>query len=118
MHADDTQAHIAKHILKTVCTDVSNILVNFLAADLMMSVENPSTITNEVCVCRSSRQPEIQTVLRLSVELNSTVDTEYAVLYLVLQVRLKILGKLSEETKGPLLKLHNSLNGKVSSMPV
>uniref|UniRef100_A0AAX7V4B6 E3 UFM1-protein ligase 1 n=1 Tax=Astatotilapia calliptera TaxID=8154 RepID=A0AAX7V4B6_ASTCA len=72
--SDDTQAHIAKHILKTVCTDVSNILVNFLAADLMMSVENPSTITNEV--------------------------------------RLKILGKLSEETKGPLLKLHNSLNGK------
>lgn len=50
MHADDTQAHIAKHILKTVCTDVSNILVNFLAADLMMSVENPSTITNEVCL--------------------------------------------------------------------
>uniref|UniRef100_A0A669C438 E3 UFM1-protein ligase 1 n=1 Tax=Oreochromis niloticus TaxID=8128 RepID=A0A669C438_ORENI len=45
--SDDTQAHIAKHILKTVCTDVSNILVNFLAADLMMSVENPSTITNE-----------------------------------------------------------------------
>lgn len=72
--SDDTQTHIAKHILKTVCTDVSNILVNFLAADLMMSVENPSTITNEV--------------------------------------RLKILGKLSEETKGPLLKLHNSLNGK------
>lgn len=81
MHADDTQAHIAKHILKTVCTDVSNILVNFLAADLMMSMENPSTITNEVCVCRSSRQPETQTVLRLSVELNSTVDTEYAIWY-------------------------------------
>ncbi|XP_034756851.1 E3 UFM1-protein ligase 1 [Etheostoma cragini] len=72
--SDDTQVHIAKHILKTLCSDVTNILVNFLATDLMMSVENPSTITNEV--------------------------------------RVKILGKLSEETKGPLTKLHNSLNGK------
>lgn len=31
----------------------------------------------------------------------------------VLQVRLKILAKLSDEVKGPLMKLHNSLNGKV-----
>ncbi|XP_068564656.1 E3 UFM1-protein ligase 1 [Cebidichthys violaceus] len=72
--SDETQVHIAKHILKTLCTDVTNILVNFLAADLMMSVENAGTITNEV--------------------------------------RVKILGKLSEETKGPLMKLHNCLNGK------
>jgi len=49
--ADETQVSITKHILKTVCTDVTNILVNFLAADLMMSVENPSTITNEVFLC-------------------------------------------------------------------
>ncbi|XP_041660580.1 E3 UFM1-protein ligase 1 [Cheilinus undulatus] len=72
--SDETQVNIAKHVLKTLCTDVTNILVNFLAADLMMSVENPSSITTEV--------------------------------------RVKILGKLSEETKGPLMKLHNSLNGK------
>ncbi|KAG7244195.1 hypothetical protein INR49_004268 [Caranx melampygus] len=72
--SDETQANISKHILKTLCTDVTNILVNFLAADLMMSVENPSSITNEV--------------------------------------RVKILGKLSEETRGPLMKLHNCLNGK------
>ncbi|XP_070781891.1 E3 UFM1-protein ligase 1 isoform X2 [Enoplosus armatus] len=72
--SDETQVHIAKHVLKTLCTDVTNILVNFLAADLMMSVENSSTITSEV--------------------------------------RVKILGKLSEETKGPLMKLHNCLNGK------
>uniref|UniRef100_A0A7N6FJ23 E3 UFM1-protein ligase 1 n=1 Tax=Anabas testudineus TaxID=64144 RepID=A0A7N6FJ23_ANATE len=71
---DETQVHISKHILKTVCTDITNILVNFLAADLMMSVENPSSITNEV--------------------------------------RLKIVGKLPEETKGPFMKLHNCLNGK------
>lgn len=72
--SDETQVLISKHVLKTLCTDVTNILVNFLAADLLMSVENPSTITNEV--------------------------------------RVKILGKLSEETKGPLMKLHNCLNGK------
>ncbi|XP_035535052.1 E3 UFM1-protein ligase 1 [Morone saxatilis] len=72
--SDETQVHISKHVLKTLCTDVTNILVNFLAADLMMSVENPSTISNEV--------------------------------------RVKILGKLSEDTKGPLMKLHNCLNGK------
>ncbi|XP_071396646.1 E3 UFM1-protein ligase 1 [Centroberyx affinis] len=72
--SDETQVHISKHVLKTVCTDVTNILVNFLAADLMMSVENPSSITNEV--------------------------------------RVKILGKLPDETKGPLMKLHNCLNGK------
>uniref|UniRef100_A0A673B9H6 E3 UFM1-protein ligase 1 n=1 Tax=Sphaeramia orbicularis TaxID=375764 RepID=A0A673B9H6_9TELE len=74
MFSDETQVHISKHILKTVCTDVTNILVNFLASDLMMSVENPSSITTEV--------------------------------------RLKILGKLPEDMKGPLMKLHNSLNGK------
>lgn len=34
------------------------------------------------------------------------------------QVRMKILGKLSEETRGPLMKLHNCLNGKVSVFPV
>lgn len=46
--ADETQVQMAKHILKTVCTDVTNILFNFLAADMMMSVENPSTISSEV----------------------------------------------------------------------
>lgn len=72
--SDETQVHVCKHVLKTLCTDVTNILVNFLAADLMMSVENPNTISNEV--------------------------------------RVKILGKLSEDTRGPLMKLHNCLNGK------
>lgn len=72
--SDETQVHIAKHVLKTLCTDVTNILLNSLAADMMMSVENPATISSEV--------------------------------------RVKILGKLSEETKGPLMKLHSCLNGK------
>ncbi|XP_068609640.1 E3 UFM1-protein ligase 1 [Brachionichthys hirsutus] len=74
LFSGETQVHISKHVLKTVCTDVTNMLLNFLAADLMMSVENPSAISNEV--------------------------------------RVKILGKLSEETKGPLTKLHGCLNGK------
>uniref|UniRef100_A0A3Q2CWR1 E3 UFM1-protein ligase 1 n=1 Tax=Cyprinodon variegatus TaxID=28743 RepID=A0A3Q2CWR1_CYPVA len=47
LFSDETQVQITKHLLRTVCTDVTNILVNFLAADLMMSVDNPSTITNE-----------------------------------------------------------------------
>lgn len=34
-----------------------------------------------------------------------------------LQVRVKIMAKLSEETKGPLMKLHSCLNGKVSPAP-
>uniref|UniRef100_A0A674CQR0 E3 UFM1-protein ligase 1 n=1 Tax=Salmo trutta TaxID=8032 RepID=A0A674CQR0_SALTR len=48
LFSDETQVHIAKYVLKTVCTDVTNILVNFMAAELMMSAENPSSITNEV----------------------------------------------------------------------
>lgn len=74
--SDETQVHIVKHILKTVCTDVTNILVNFLASELLMSAENPSSITSEV--------------------------------------RVKILAKLQEETRAPLMKLHNCINGKSS----
>ncbi|KAI1897424.1 hypothetical protein AGOR_G00083150 [Albula goreensis] len=74
LFSDETQANIAKHVLKTVCSDVTNILLNFAAAEFMVAVESPSSITNEV--------------------------------------RMKILGKLPEETKAPLMKLHNSLNGK------
>ncbi|XP_028903049.1 E3 UFM1-protein ligase 1 [Ornithorhynchus anatinus] len=71
---DDTQTSLSKHLLKTVCTDITNLIFNFLAADLMMAVEDTSAITSEV--------------------------------------RKKILGKLPEEIKGPLTKLHNSLNEK------
>lgn len=46
--AVEAQVLISKHILKTLCTDVTNILFNFLAGDLMMSAENPSTIGSEV----------------------------------------------------------------------
>uniref|UniRef100_A0A672I077 E3 UFM1-protein ligase 1 n=1 Tax=Salarias fasciatus TaxID=181472 RepID=A0A672I077_SALFA len=79
LFSEDTQVHIARHLLKTVCSDVANVLVNFLAADLLMSVEDPSSITSEV--------------------------------------RLKIVSKLPEETRGPLMKLHNCLNGKAGPVP-
>ncbi|NWR93013.1 UFL1 ligase, partial [Furnarius figulus] len=71
---DETQTNLAKHLLKTVCTDITNLIFNFLASDSMMTTENYSTITSEG--------------------------------------RTKILGKLPEDTKGPLTKLHTSLNGK------
>ncbi|KAI4897127.1 hypothetical protein NFI96_022434 [Prochilodus magdalenae] len=74
LFSDDTQLLMVKHLLRTVCTDLTNILINFLSADLMMTTENLSSITPEV--------------------------------------RMKILGKLPEEVKAPLMKLHNSLNGK------
>ncbi|EMP42445.1 E3 UFM1-protein ligase 1, partial [Chelonia mydas] len=71
---DETQTNLAKHMLKTVCTDITNLIFNFLAADVMMAAEDCTAITSEV--------------------------------------RKKILGKLPEETRGPLTKLHTSLNGK------
>ncbi|KAH1173485.1 E3 UFM1-protein ligase 1 [Mauremys mutica] len=71
---DETQTSLAKHMLKTVCTDITNLIFNFLATDLMMASEDCTAITSEV--------------------------------------RKKILGKLPEETRGPLTKLHTSLNGK------
>ncbi|XP_075453607.1 E3 UFM1-protein ligase 1 [Ascaphus truei] len=74
LFADETQSNLAKHLLKTVCTDITNLIFNFLAADFMMAVEDYTTITSEV--------------------------------------RKKILGKLQEEAKGPLTKLHSSLSGK------
>ncbi|KAM9665173.1 E3 UFM1-protein ligase 1 isoform 1-T1 [Trichechus inunguis] len=46
--ADDTQAALTKHLLKTVCTDITNLIFNFLASDLMMAVDDPAAITNEV----------------------------------------------------------------------
>ncbi|ELR58873.1 E3 UFM1-protein ligase 1 [Bos mutus] len=44
---DDTQAALTKHLLKTVCTDITNLVFNFLASDLMMAVDDPATITSE-----------------------------------------------------------------------
>ncbi|XP_028733817.1 E3 UFM1-protein ligase 1 [Peromyscus leucopus] len=46
--ADDTQTALTKHLLKTVCTDITNLIFNFLASDLMMAVEDPAAITSEI----------------------------------------------------------------------
>ncbi|XP_077911110.1 E3 UFM1-protein ligase 1 isoform X2 [Halichoerus grypus] len=45
---DDTQAALTKHLLKTICTDITNLIFNFLASDLMMAVDDPAAITSEV----------------------------------------------------------------------
>ncbi|XP_077160006.1 E3 UFM1-protein ligase 1 isoform X2 [Paroedura picta] len=71
---DETQTNIAKHMLKTVCTDITNLIFNFLAADVMMAAEDYTAITSEM--------------------------------------RKKILSTLHEDMRGPLTKLHISLNGK------
>ncbi|XP_077018544.1 E3 UFM1-protein ligase 1 isoform X1 [Tamandua tetradactyla] len=46
--SDDTQAALTKHLLKTICTDITNLIFNFLASDLMMAVDDPTTITSDV----------------------------------------------------------------------
>uniref|UniRef100_A0A8C4ZY16 E3 UFM1-protein ligase 1 n=1 Tax=Gadus morhua TaxID=8049 RepID=A0A8C4ZY16_GADMO len=76
---EETQVHATRHVLKTLCTDVTNALVNFLAADLMMSMDQMT----------SGEEPSLSG-----------------------EVRAKILGKLPEETRAPLMKLHHSLSGK------
>ncbi|KAM9315624.1 E3 UFM1-protein ligase 1 [Gastrophryne carolinensis] len=48
LFTDETQSNLAKHLLKTVCTDITNLIFNFLASDVMMAVEDYTTITSEV----------------------------------------------------------------------
>lgn len=99
--AEEIQVLISKHILKTLCTDVTNILFNFLAGDMMMSVENPNTISSEV------RNNSI-------LKPNCLKHLYFYSFALSPQVRVKILSKLPVDTRGPLMKLHNCLNGRVS----
>lgn len=56
--SDETQAALTKHLLKTVCTDITNLIFNFLASDLMMTVDSPATITSEVRKKILSKLPE------------------------------------------------------------
>ncbi|XP_078504358.1 E3 UFM1-protein ligase 1 [Lissotriton helveticus] len=74
LFSDETQSTLAKHMLKTVCTDITNLIFNFLAGDYMMAVDDYTSFPSEA--------------------------------------RKKLLGKVQEETKMPLSKLHMSLNGK------
>ncbi|KAK2497694.1 hypothetical protein MC885_002246 [Smutsia gigantea] len=55
---DDTQVALTKHLLKTMCTDITNLIFNFLASDLMMSVDDPAAITSEARKKILSKLPE------------------------------------------------------------
>uniref|UniRef100_A0A673JUA4 E3 UFM1-protein ligase 1 n=1 Tax=Sinocyclocheilus rhinocerous TaxID=307959 RepID=A0A673JUA4_9TELE len=46
LFSDETQATIAKHVLKTVCTDATNVLLSFVAAEHMTS-DSSTAITSE-----------------------------------------------------------------------
>ncbi|KAM9444507.1 E3 UFM1-protein ligase 1 [Clarias gariepinus] len=72
--SDDDQLHMAKHILKSVCSDLTNAIIAFLSDDQRNFLDSSSSITPEV--------------------------------------RTKILAKLPDEIKTPLMKLNTSLNGK------
>ena len=39
---------LTKHLLKTVYTDITNLIFSFLASELMMAVDDPATIAREV----------------------------------------------------------------------
>ncbi|KAG7331900.1 hypothetical protein KOW79_005869 [Hemibagrus wyckioides] len=71
---DDVQLHMVKHILKSVCSDLTNVMITFLSDDHKTIMDNLSSITAEM--------------------------------------RMKILAKLPDEIKAPLIKVNSSLNGK------
>ena len=39
---------MVRHLLRTVCTDIMNLVLNAVATDNMMSVNDESQFTNEV----------------------------------------------------------------------
>uniref|UniRef100_A0A8C1UNW8 E3 UFM1-protein ligase 1 n=1 Tax=Cyprinus carpio TaxID=7962 RepID=A0A8C1UNW8_CYPCA len=47
LFSDETQAAIARHVLKTVCMDVTNVLLSFVAAEHMSS-DSLTAVTSEV----------------------------------------------------------------------
>ena len=53
MLADDVSAQLYKHLLKTLCTDLVNLIINYLAVEhgLLSSTDGESVLTSEVsCV--------------------------------------------------------------------
>lgn len=47
---DEVQPIMSRHLLKTLCTDMTNLAINCLAADQMMAVTDPNTLTHEVSI--------------------------------------------------------------------
>ena len=48
LFSDDTQQNLIRHLLRTVCTDITNLVVNAVATDHMLSVTDESQFTLEV----------------------------------------------------------------------
>ena len=46
---DSNQTQLARHLLKTMCTDITNLLLNAVATDHMLSVSDEAQFTAEVC---------------------------------------------------------------------
>ncbi|XP_053143535.1 E3 UFM1-protein ligase 1 isoform X1 [Hemicordylus capensis] len=155
---DETQTNIAKHMLKTVCTNITNLIFNFLAADVMMAAEDYTAITTEhtggknmIFVPKGKGQSGFPKATRVprsptphasgpaASKLPGLNANEAAMSFppsgcktcskaaqhasgsgmkadLVesseAEMRKKILSMLPEETRGPLSKLHISLNDK------
>ena len=45
---EETSAQLVKHLLKTVCSDITNIVVSAVATEHMMSVQEDTQLTPEV----------------------------------------------------------------------
>ncbi|KAJ7389903.1 E3 UFM1-protein ligase 1 [Desmophyllum pertusum] len=72
LFADDVQVQLCRHLLRTVCTDIVNQAVGFLAADHMLTINDDSALTPEDRLKIISKFPEkIKTEL---VKLNSTLN--------------------------------------------
>ncbi|XP_032239292.2 E3 UFM1-protein ligase 1 homolog [Nematostella vectensis] len=55
---EDVQVHLSRHLLRTVCTDITNLMVNMLAADHMLAVTDETTITPETRLKIIKKMPE------------------------------------------------------------
>ncbi|GAB1288351.1 E3 UFM1-protein ligase 1 [Apodemus speciosus] len=98
--ADDTQAALTKHLLKTVCTDVTNLVFNFLAADLMMAVEDPAAMTSDIRKKILSKLTE-ETKVALT-KLHNSLNEKKQILF---QHRQALADQL-KATEDPALVLH------------
>ncbi len=45
------QSQLNKHLLRTVGSDIANLLFNATATDQMLSLSEETSVTPEVCLC-------------------------------------------------------------------
>ncbi|XP_023930232.1 E3 UFM1-protein ligase 1 [Lingula anatina] len=69
---EDVQAQLSKHLLKTICTDITNLIVNAIATDHMMSVSDETQLTPEmrVKIIGSIPEPSKSVLSKLHSSLN------------------------------------------------